>query len=53
MIDNDIFDVYATDKAKYGIKTRNKTEIRDICECCHTDIKNYVHSKYLQKLKRE
>ena len=52
-IDDDIFDVYATDKAKYGIKSRNKTEIKDICKCCYIDIKGYIHSKYLQNLERE
>lgn len=52
-IDDDIFDVYATDKAKYGIKSRNKTEIKDICKCCYIDIKGYIHSKYLQNLRRE
>lgn len=51
-IDNGVFDVYLTDKARYGIKAGNKTEIKDICKCCYIDIKGYIHSKYLQNLKR-
>ena len=50
-IDSDAFDIFPNDKVEYGIKERNRTEVRDMCECCYKDIKSYIHGKYLKRLK--
>lgn len=48
---DDTFDVYPGDKITYGLRSRNKTELRDMCNKCYDDIKAYIHGKYLNRAK--
>lgn len=50
-INSDVFDIFPSDKARYGVNEDSGTEIRDMCECCYRDIRDFIHNKHFNRLK--